>query len=110
MRKFFVIFVCLLVVGCEVEDDDNDINYDSNWETLPAPVAPDTMIKHDDVFFVNEQKGWLVTRNGQIYNTIDGGESWTESSFGWHVNRIDFYPVNWDMRPAKRSISILLIR
>ena len=76
MRKFFVIFVCLLVVGCEVEDNDNDINYDSNWETLPAPVAPDTMIKHDDLYFVNEKTGWLVTRNGQIYNTIDGGESW----------------------------------
>ena len=76
MRKFFVIFVCLLVVGCEVEDNDDDINYDSNWETLPAPVAPDTMIKHDDLYFVNENTGWLVTRNGQIYNTSDGGESW----------------------------------
>ena len=76
MRKFFVIFVCLLVVGCEVEDNDDDINYDSNWETLPAPVAPDTMIKHDDLYFVNEKTGWLVTRNGQIYNTSDGGESW----------------------------------
>jgi photosystem II stability/assembly factor-like uncharacterized protein len=76
MRKFFVIFVCLLVVGCEVEDNDDDINYDSNWETLPAPVAPDTMIKHDDLYFVNAKTGWLVTRNGQIYNTSDGGESW----------------------------------
>ena len=76
MRKFFVIFVCLLVVGCEVEDNDDDINYDSNWETLPAPVAPDTMLKHDDLYFVNEKTGWLVTRNGQIYNTSDGGESW----------------------------------
>ena len=59
-----------------MEDNDDDINYDSNWETLPAPVAPDTMIKHDDLYFVNENTGWLVTRNGQIYNTSDGGESW----------------------------------
>ena len=76
MKIIFVIFICLLVVGCEVEDNDYDINYDSNWETLPAPVAPDTMIKHDDLYFVNENTGWLVTRNGQIYNTSDGGESW----------------------------------
>lgn len=76
MKIIFVIFICLLVVGCEVEDNDYDINYDSNWETLPAPVAPDTMLKHDDLYFVNENTGWLVTRNGQIYNTSDGGESW----------------------------------
>ena len=75
MKNISILFFYLLVVGCEVENN-NDLNYDSKWETLPAPVASDSMVKHDDVFFVNEQKGWLVTRNGQIYNTLDGGKSW----------------------------------
>ena len=76
MKKYLIIFVCFLVLGCEEEKPDNTLVFDSNWETLPAPVAPDSMIKHDDVFFINESKGWLVTRNGQIYHTFDGGESW----------------------------------
>jgi len=76
MKKYFSILTFLILIGCEEEKPGNDITYDLNWETLPAPLAPDSMIKHDDVFFVNEQKGWLVTRNGQIYNTDDSGISW----------------------------------
>ena len=76
MKKIFSFLSILILIGCDEEKADDDIVYDSNWETLLAPVAPDSMMKHDDVFFVDEQKGWLVTRNGHIYNTDDGGASW----------------------------------
>jgi len=45
----------------------------SGWTVLPnAPVAG----RHDDVFFVNPDLGWVVNGNGQIHRTTDGGENW----------------------------------
>ncbi|TDI81728.1 MAG: hypothetical protein E2O79_07375, partial [Caldithrix sp.] len=45
----------------------------SGWQTLRnAPVVP----RHNDVFFVTPKLGWIVNGSGQIYKTIDGGNSW----------------------------------
>jgi photosystem II stability/assembly factor-like uncharacterized protein len=33
--------------------------------------------KQDDIFFVDENKGWYINGYGKIYHTINGGESWT---------------------------------
>ncbi len=46
----------------------------------PIAAAPVTSNKHDDVFFLNEQLGWLVTRDGKIITTTDGGASWKEKA------------------------------
>lgn len=52
-----------------------------SWETLTnAPVALNR--KHDDLFFVNERIGWVVTRNGFIFKTLNGGEHWTPQYSG----------------------------
>jgi len=43
------------------------------WEALPnAPIGP----RHDDGFFINENLGWVVNGDGQIWKTPDGGENW----------------------------------
>lgn len=33
--------------------------------------------KQDDIYFINENKGWYVNGFGKIYHTVDGGQNWT---------------------------------
>jgi photosystem II stability/assembly factor-like uncharacterized protein len=48
----------------------------SAWQTLPnAPVASS---RTDDIWFHDENTGWLVNSNGDVWRTNDGGNSWTK--------------------------------
>ena len=50
----------------------------AGWVTLPnAPIAPAGYGRHDDLFFVSPDSGWVVNGAGEIHRTIDGGQSWT---------------------------------
>lgn len=44
------------------------------WTKLDTEPYPG---KQDDIYFVNENTGWYVNGSGKIYNTADGGASWT---------------------------------
>jgi len=45
------------------------------WRTLPdAPIAGAG--RHDDVFFHNEDIGWVCNLNGEIWKTTNGGLTW----------------------------------
>ena len=51
------------------------------WDTLPnAPFLNN--YKHDDIFFINKDTGWVVNGpvytgdTGKIHKTIDGGINW----------------------------------
>lgn len=47
----------------------------TNWQTLPnAPSGP----RHDDGYFINENLGWVVNGNGQIWKTTNGGDTWNK--------------------------------
>jgi len=49
----------------------------AGWVPLPnAPIAPTAYERHDDVFFVTPDSGWVVNGAGQIHRTTDGGQSW----------------------------------
>src|SRR5688572_16057392 len=41
------------------------------WQLLPN--SPTAALVNDDIYFVNENKGWLVNLNGYIFKTEDGG-------------------------------------
>jgi len=44
------------------------------WYVLPnAPVADG---RHDDIFFLDPNLGWVVNGDGQIWHTTDGGNAW----------------------------------
>ena len=50
----------------------------AGWVTLPnAPAAPIDHGRHEDVFFVSPDSGWVVNGAGDIHRTTDGGQSWT---------------------------------
>jgi photosystem II stability/assembly factor-like uncharacterized protein len=47
----------------------------SGWSVLPnAPVAG----RHDDIHFVDPQRGWAVDSSGKIHRTTNGGNSWVQ--------------------------------
>src|SRR6187431_3084902 len=46
----------------------------AGWDALPN--APFAKGRHDDVFFVDQDLGWVVNGYGEIFRTTDGGDSW----------------------------------
>ena len=56
----------------------NTMSHILQFQGLSLVNAPVTTNKHDDEFFFSETLGWLVTRDGKIIKTTDGGDSWQE--------------------------------
>lgn len=46
-----------------------------SWHLLPA--SPEAGFRHDDLFFINKDTGWVVNVDGYIYKTTDGGNTFT---------------------------------
>lgn len=45
------------------------------WQVLPnSPTS--LSFRHDDLFFIDPDTGWVCNVDGFIYNTNDGGETW----------------------------------
>lgn len=49
-----------------------------NWTDVNSPISNDL----NDVFFLDDQNGWIVGRQGKIIRTTDGGQTWTEQNSG----------------------------
>lgn len=63
----------LCICFCSIVQLLNQSIAQPSWEALPtAPNGP----RHDDGYFINENLGWVVNGNGQIWKTSDGGETW----------------------------------
>lgn len=45
----------------------------------------------NNVFFVNEQTGWVVDDRGLVSHTQDGGQTWTTQNSGWGKPLISIY-------------------
>jgi photosystem II stability/assembly factor-like uncharacterized protein len=50
-------------------------NNQPQWSVLKTVPFPG---KQDDIFFINRNSGWYVNGKGFIYNTNDGGNTWSE--------------------------------
>ncbi|MFW6193172.1 MAG: hypothetical protein ACOC83_06770, partial [Gemmatimonadota bacterium] len=56
----------------------SDPNVTVGWDTLAGgPVNPEGS-RHDDIYFVGEERGWLasIDDGSTIHRTLDGGETW----------------------------------
>ncbi len=51
------------------------IGLGQSWKRLPN--SPVENWRHDDLFFLNENQGWVCNLDGVVYHTRDGGENWT---------------------------------
>ncbi|MDZ4803859.1 MAG: YCF48-related protein [Candidatus Eisenbacteria bacterium] len=57
------------------------------WVKLPNGPNAGGAQRHDDVFFVDPEQGWVVNGNGDVWKTADGGDSWTRSALTGAYNR-----------------------
>ena len=62
-------FLLATAVGVTVADAT------PQWQALPA--AP-TSIRMDDLHFLDASQGWVITGEGGIHRTLDGGASWSQ--------------------------------
>ena len=59
----------LVLIGCSFPAEARQA-----WTDLPN--APFTS-RHNDLYFVAPDTGWVVNGNGEIYKTLDGGDAWS---------------------------------
>ncbi|HZV68698.1 MAG TPA: YCF48-related protein [Saprospiraceae bacterium] len=65
MKKILLTYFLFLIAICQ--------SFSQEWSNAgPIPFAN----RYDDIYFVNPQTGWTVNSEGNIYKTVDGGESW----------------------------------
>jgi photosystem II stability/assembly factor-like uncharacterized protein len=65
MTKFIRIILLLLSLN----------GFSQTWRVLPNSPASSSF-RHDDLFFINEDTGWVCNVDGKIYQTTNAGESW----------------------------------
>ena len=51
------------------------LSQEHKWDKMNTEPYPG---KQDDIAFVNEDIGWYVNGDGNIYHTIDGGDNWVK--------------------------------
>jgi photosystem II stability/assembly factor-like uncharacterized protein len=62
--------------GWYIDDVEIRQHPEGGWQVLPnSPLAP--YYHHDDLFFIDENIGWVCNISGEIWKTTDGGDSWT---------------------------------
>lgn len=62
----------------------------AQWSTIPGAPVPSSRI--NDIFFVDEQRGWIASGAGVIYRTENGGVTWQLQfqKSGTHFRSIGF--------------------
>src|SRR5262249_34047649 len=51
-----------------------------DWKWVPTNSSVANS-RTDDIWFFDEKKGWLVNSNGEVSETVDGGDTWTTKKF-----------------------------
>ncbi len=52
----------------------------SQWAIMDGSPEEEGIFRFDDVFFTDEDHGSLISPNGYIYTTFDGGDNWIQSN------------------------------
>jgi len=66
MKKILTLIILLSVIQAKSQ----------TWSILPA--SPNSAsFRHDDIFFINKDTGWVCNVDGNIYKTTDGGNTWS---------------------------------
>ncbi len=55
-----------------------------SWRPTNAPYSS---ARTEDIWFADEKTGWLINSNGQVFRTLDGGDSWTKQLQAPHYLR-----------------------
>ena len=87
LRTISCFFILAILSGCDLLSDH---------ELVPGPspvpsvydwtlLQPDTQLNFLDVFFIDEQIGWIVGEDNTILSTTSGGKTWPQAP----VNSLD---------------------
>src|SRR4051812_12250450 len=68
MIKYYLLFLLVNVTAIR--------NSNAQWTTLNTG----TSVTLEQVVFVNDSIGYLLSSNGAVFKTIDGGQSWSNPS------------------------------
>jgi hypothetical protein len=77
------LLVLTMIVGCNKETnnpEDDLMNGIDGWEITKSSYDFD--INPRDIFFINPNIGFVVGYNGDIYKTIDSGQTWVKKNSG----------------------------
>lgn len=94
----------------------------TDWKWAVAGDVPVSNSRTDDIWFFDEQNGWLVNSNGQVCKTTDGGTTWTQAAFidpaqtafpylrcmGWPNNRTGWIGAVTKFSSGKEFLHILM--
>ncbi|MBL7992652.1 MAG: hypothetical protein JNN25_14530, partial [Candidatus Kapabacteria bacterium] len=77
--------------GCAVGERGNICTTDDGGTTW-QPAQSNAFVDFSDVFFVNAQRGWVVSSRGRggVYATRDGGRTWTLQSNQVFASSVSF--------------------
>ena len=67
-------------------EEENGIK---RWLLQRVLTEPSSMVWHD-IFFIDDQIGWIVGNSGTVYKSVDGGKKWIKESTGVfsHLNAV----------------------
>jgi photosystem II stability/assembly factor-like uncharacterized protein len=82
-KQYFLIslIATFMLIGCEKDSDNfekNTSNILDGWEI--TKIIYDFDINPRDLFFINSSIGFVVGFNGDIYKTVNSGESWQKQN------------------------------
>lgn len=54
--------------------ESKNTTYAESWQQIKS--YPAKRGRNDDLCFITPEKGWVINKNGKVYKTEDGGDSW----------------------------------
>ncbi len=96
-KNYILIFIVALFIfeSCEKASDIKEINTTpilNGWEITKNKLDFD--INSRDLFFINSKIGFVVGYNGDIYKTINSGESWQKQNSETTLHLLSVYFIN----------------
>ena len=73
LRILFPVFVAVLLCPPRTEI----FAQVAKWTHIPGSPVSTPSNRHDDIVFVDENTGWIISGSDNVYKTDDGGLSWT---------------------------------
>lgn len=78
-KHIFSVFILTLLCACSKDSDKTiTITGDLKLENLTSIDSNIPQSFYNDLFFVNDQTGYAVSRDGLIAKTIDAGQNWSQ--------------------------------
>lgn len=67
------IFFCLIILLSLISDL---LSQTVLWRLLPNSPSPGVSTRFEDIFFINENTGWIINIGGSTFKTTNAGQSW----------------------------------